>query len=99
MWSVITKTRTNTPKIYLSLIPRWGSADAEINVLSVENPELSKVLSLKHGVGQIIASPASSAARNCAFLISALPIHPTSFFFSSFFCSRLRTLSDVRREQ
>ena len=31
---------------------QWGTADAEIQVPSVENPELSKVLPLKPGVGQ-----------------------------------------------
>ena len=33
-------------------LPQWGSVDAEIAVPSAENPELSKVLLIKRGVGQ-----------------------------------------------
>ena len=34
--------------------PQCGTADVEIMVPSVENPELLKVLSFKHGIGQNI---------------------------------------------
>ena len=34
------------------MIPQWGIVDAEIKVLSVQNPELTNVLPLKPGVGQ-----------------------------------------------
>ena len=44
--------------------PWWGTADAEIKVSSVENPELKGSLPLKPGVGQNIAMYASPFARN-----------------------------------
>lgn len=54
-----------------------GSADAEIKVPSLENPELSQVLSFKPGVraGQIVAWRASAAAKHSVFVISAFLIH------------------------
>ena len=53
--------------------PRWGTKDAEIMLLSVNNPELSRVPSFsyfKSGVGQNIALHAIPTARNFAFLIA-----------------------------
>ena len=56
--------------------------DAEIKVTAAENPQFSKVFfSLKPGVGQIIASDASPAARNSAFLISTFLAHSPSIVF------------------
>ena len=43
---------------------QWSTADAEIEVASVEKAELTNVLPLKPGVGQSIATHASSTARN-----------------------------------
>ena len=50
---------------------------------SMTNRELWKVLSLKPGVYQSIASHASSTARNSAYVTSAFPVHPTEIFFLS----------------
>ena len=57
-----------------------GSADAEIKVPSLENPELSQVLSFKPGVraGQIVAWRASAAAKHSVFVIFAFLIHLVS---------------------
>ena len=44
--------------------PQCGTADVEIMVPSVENPELLKVLSIKHGIGQSIKIACSPDARN-----------------------------------
>ena len=44
--------------------PQWGTANAEIKVISVENPVLKKILHLKPGVGQNIATHASSTTRS-----------------------------------
>ena len=58
------------------LSPHWGTADADITVPSVENPELTNVLRLKPGVGQNIAMHASPTARNFFLgLISTFPVH------------------------
>ena len=35
----------------LTFLPQWGTADAEIKVPSVENPELTNVNPLKPGAG------------------------------------------------
>ena len=43
--------------------PLWGTADAEIKVPSVENPELKKVLPLKPKIGQYIDMYATLTAR------------------------------------
>ena len=43
---------------------QWGTADVEIKVPSFENPELSKVLSVKPVAGQNIAWRASTVAVN-----------------------------------
>ena len=43
-------------------------------------PKLSKVLPLKLEVGQNVAFDVSPNAENDGFLISALPVHSTSFF-------------------
>ena len=43
---------------------QWGTADAEIKVPPVEISQLSKLLSLKSSVGQIIAMHAPPSARN-----------------------------------
>ena len=47
----------------LALFRQWGIEDAKIKVPSVENQELSKVLSLKPGVGRHITLHASPAVR------------------------------------
>ena len=47
--------------------PAWGTADPEIKVHSVENPELTNVLPVELGVGQNIATHASPTARNLRF--------------------------------
>ena len=41
----------------------WGTADVEIKVHSVENPDRTDVLLLKQGVVQNVASHASPTAR------------------------------------
>ena len=41
----------------ICVYPRWDTADAEINVPSVMNPELTSVLSFKPRVDQNIATP------------------------------------------
>ena len=57
-----------------------GTADAEINIPSVENPELKNVLPLTPGVGQNIAMLASSNARSFFLvLFSTFPVHSPSF--------------------
>lgn len=61
--------------------PRWDTVDAEIKIMSIENLELSQVLSFKVGVDHNVASHASSTARNFAFLISAVPVFFSDFFF------------------
>ena len=59
-----------------------GTADAEIKVLYVENPELTNALSVKPAVGQHIASLASPTARNFLFvLISTSAVHSSSSVF------------------
>ena len=47
-----------------------------------DNPQLSKALALRPGVGQTIALYALLAARKSA-LVSAFPLHSTFFFFFS----------------
>ena len=55
--------------------------DAEIEVSSVENPEMTDVLPLNPGVGQNIATHASLIARNFFLvLISTFLVHSPSFF-------------------
>ena len=51
----------------------------KLRFASAENEELSKVLSFTPGVSEIIALHVSPAARNSAWIISALPVHSTSF--------------------
>ena len=58
---------------------QWGTADTDIKVPSAENAGLSKVLSLKPGVGQSIALHALTTVRNSVFLSSAIPGNLTSF--------------------
>ena len=68
---------------FIGADPQWGTVDAKIKVPSVENPELTDVLPLKPGVGQIIAMHASHTARNSFLvLILTFPVHSPSFFFS-----------------
>ena len=63
-----------------------GTADAEIEVPSVENQELTNELKL--GVCQNIAKRASPAARNFFLaLIHKFPVHSSSFFFFVFLFS------------
>ena len=70
--------------------PQWGTADAEIKVLSVENPGLTNVLPLKLGVGQNIAMHASPTARNYFLvLISTFPVHSPSFSSEPYFLTAL----------
>ena len=68
----------------LLTFPRWGTVYAENKPspppIPRENPELSKVFSLKPGVDQNVALRTSSTANNSAFLMSAFPCHSTSFF-------------------
>ena len=55
---------------------QWGTADAEVKVHSVENPELANVLPLKPGAGQNIATHASSTVRNFFLvLIRTFSVH------------------------
>ena len=56
------------------------TADTEIKASSARNPELSKILSLKHGVGQNIALYVSPDAGNSVLLTSDFLVHSTSFF-------------------
>ena len=56
------------------VLPLWDTADAEINIPSFENPELTTVLPLKPRAGHTIAMHASLAARN--FFQSYSPPHP-----------------------
>ena len=58
--------------------PQRGAVNAEINLLAVENLELSKVLPLKPRVGQNVAMHVSATARNF-FIITTFPVHSTSF--------------------
>ena len=60
----------------LPRVPQWGSADVEMNVLSVENTEL-KASPLKRGVGQYIAIHAALTARD--FFLAFL-VHSPAFF-------------------
>ena len=57
------------------------TADAEISVPSVENPELTNVLPLKPGVGQNIAVHASPTARNFFHVL----ILPSRSIYLNFF--------------
>ena len=58
-------------------LPQRGTEYAEIDVPSVENPQLSKVHSLKPGTGgQNIAMQSSPTARNFP-LFSTFPVHST----------------------
>ena len=60
---------------------QWGTADAEITVPSVENPEMTYVLLLEPGVGQNRSMRASPTARNVFLvLISTFPV-PSPLFF------------------
>ena len=59
------------------------SGDAEMKVLSVENPEQTNVLTLKPGVDENIAMHTSPIARNFLLvLISTVQAPSPSFFFS-----------------
>ena len=58
---------------------RWGTADAEMNVPSAENPELSQVSTVKPGVDQNIASHALPAAMN--YIFEFLPLWLVKFLF------------------
>ena len=60
-----------------------GTADADIQVRSVENPELTNVLSLKPGVGQIIAMHASPTARTVVLVCLLPPRSINLIFFTS----------------
>ena len=48
-----------------------------VKIPSADNPELSKVLSSKNGVGQRIALHASPAVRDSTFLISTFSFDQT----------------------
>lgn len=64
--------------------PQCGTADAEVKVSTIENPELTDALSLKCGVAQNIATDASPTARNVFLVrISTFPVH-SPFTFSKF---------------
>ena len=63
----------------LPRFPQWGSADVEMNVLSVENTEL-KASPLKRGVGQYIAIHAVLTARDF-FLANCYPSGPFTCIF------------------
>ena len=68
--------------------PQWGTANAESNVPSVANPELTSALSLKPGVGQNIASHASPNAR-IFFLVLILNSSLSSSKASPYFLTAL----------
>ena len=72
---------TNRTSSYPQTSQQRGTADADIQVRSVENPELTNVLPLKPGVGQIIAMHASPTAR-IVFLVFffTTPVHQLIFF-------------------
>ena len=53
---------------------------AKIQVPSVDNRELSKVLLLKPGIDHNMAVYTSSAARNFLTKTCTFPAHPTSYF-------------------
>ena len=53
----------------IDCFPHLLTVDAEINVCSVENPELTNVLPLKPGGGQNIAMHALHTARNFLFVL------------------------------
>lgn len=79
--------------------PQCGTADVEIMVPSVENPELLKVLSFKHGIGQSIKIACSPGARNSILLTSTSQLITLSSSSSSlqapstpFFVYRLITV-------
>ena len=60
--------------------PQWASADAEINVPSVENPELTSALPLKPVVDHNAATHASPTAKNVLFvLLPTFSVLSTSF--------------------
>ena len=64
-----------------TVLLQLGTLDTEVKVPCAENPELSKVLSFKPGVGQSIASHASPAARHSTLLIFTFLVHSLNFFF------------------
>ena len=45
---------------HVTINPQWSTADTEIKISSVENPELTNVIPLKPGVSQTVATHASS---------------------------------------
>ena len=63
---------------------RLGTADAEINVLSADNPKLPETSSVMDGYDQNIALRVSPATENSVFLISAFLGHSTSFLRNYF---------------
>ena len=63
--------------------PQWGTADAEIKVLLLRNPELTNILHLEPGAGQNIATHALPTATNFFLvLVSTFPVHSPSCFSS-----------------
>ena len=76
-----------TPSL-LGLVPRWGTADAEIK-LSVWSKALSKSFEGGRGGGELqpglvrIALHTQPAAENCVFFISTFPKNSTAFFSQS----------------
>ena len=60
------------------------TADAEIKVPSVVNPELANVLTLKPGVGQNLVVHALSTARNIFLVLDDLFLFPSPFTFIFF---------------
>ena len=75
-----------------------GTADAEIKAPSVENPGLTNVLPRKPGVGQNIATHASTTARNFFLVqIFTYPTHSPSFISkSSPSCCTIIVIADSR---
>ena len=73
---------------------RGGTADAEIKVNSVEDPQLLKVLSVRPRVMSDRSLHALSAAGNSAFPICVCPVHSTVLcvFFSELFFKHKETL-------
>ena len=59
---------------HVTMSLQWGTADAEINAPSVENPQLTNVLSLWPAAGQNIATHAWPAVT--------FPVHSPSFLRS-----------------
>ena len=80
-----TPNKVSNSRLSTVKIPRLGTMDTQnTEIPSVENPELSKDLSLKLGVGQ---NRALSTVRDSAFLNFTFSVHSTSFCSPQIFFS------------